>query len=160
MWYTKRRITPYEFTPREIGGCLNLSYSEFYQPSNIDTFYFERGKIPGTDLESVSLTTDIVMLFNQKRLDRMSQSALIDHFNSMSLKSSSFASLRKKLTDDQLCSIVKSRYIQSPSELLNYSNYLVKSLGAELAAAAQGVEQDKGSQNGTSSAGNEESSNE
>jgi hypothetical protein len=76
------------------------------------------------------------MLFNQERLDKMSAEAVVNHFNSLSVRNDSLAKLRAKLSDDELVSIVKSRYIQSPSELLSYSEYLVSSQSDAVAAAA------------------------
>ena len=100
-----------------------LSISSFYQPSQVDEFLMRKHLNPdGT--HSVRMTSDIYMLLNQKRLDRLSQAALIDHFNQMSVTNSSLTALRKKCTDEQLVSLVKSRYIQSPSELLAWSQYL------------------------------------
>ena len=133
--FAKRRITPHEYNFLE-KGLVDLNNSEFYHPSEVDEFLFETVKPPHGACESVTFTSDITMLFNQERLDRMSASALIQHFDSMSSRSSSFSELRKSLTDDQLISIVKSRYIQSPSELMAYSNYLVGAYGSELAAHA------------------------
>ena len=48
--------------------------------------------------------------------------------------------LRKKMTDDQLCSFVKSRFIQTPSELMAWSQYLMSSQDAMIAAAAAEVQ--------------------
>ena len=131
--FAKRRITPhvYNFVPK---GLVDYNKSEFYHPSNIDCFLCEKTKPPYDGTEAVTLTSDITMLFNQQRLDRMTREALIQHFDSMAVQNPKFSELRSKLTDDQLCSIVKSRYIQSPSELMAYSSYLVNAYGSELAA--------------------------
>lgn len=114
--------------------------SNFYQASPVDVFNFAKHKNPHTKEDSIRVTSDIYMLFNQQRLDRMSREVLIDHFNQMSVRENPLQSLRSKLSDDQLCSIVKSRFIQSPSELMQYSSYL-NSLGQSeieaIAAAAQ-----------------------
>lgn len=137
--FAKRRLTPHVYNALE-KGAVDLSKSEFYQPSMIDDFLFVKNKPPHSDCESVTLTSDITMLFNQQRLDKMSREALLQHFDAMSVQNSQFADLRAKLSDDQLCSIVKSRYIQTPSELMAYSNYLVSSVGEELASVAPHVD--------------------
>ena len=133
--FAKRRVTPYEYNFIE-KGVLDLKHSEFYTPSTIDDFMFESDKPAHGDSEAIIFTTDVTMLFNQQRLDKMSSEALVRHFDSMSKNDSALAAVRKSLTDDQLISIVKSRYIQSPSELMAYSSYLVGTYGAELAAHA------------------------
>lgn len=101
----------------------DLRISSFYQPSQVDCFLC-RSHLNVDGSRSVRMTSDIYMLLNQKRLDRMTNAALVEHFNQMSVTNSSLTALRKKCTDEQLISLVKSRYIQSPSELLAWSQYL------------------------------------
>lgn len=102
----------------------DMRISGFYQPSTIDDFLFQKHTVVGDSAPSFRCTSDIYMLFNAQRLDRMSRDRILQHFNDMTVKNSSLAALKSKLTDDQLISIVKSRYIQSPSELLSWSMYL------------------------------------
>lgn len=140
MFSNKRRLGSYSRVPRPRGcGLVDFNRSEFYQPSMIDDFLFVKDNPPYSDGESITITSDITMLFNQERLDRMTKEALIQHFDSMSVQSSKFADIRSKISDDQLCSIVKSRYIQSPSELMAYSAYLVDAVGEGLASMAPHV---------------------
>lgn len=116
-------------TPRD------MRISSFPAPSAMDNFICQKCTTPYDDKESIRMTSDIYMLFNQQRLDRMSRENLIAHFDNMAVRDSSFSSLKKRLTDDQLISVVKSRYIQQPSELLAWSRYL-NSLGDEQLRAA------------------------
>lgn len=112
---------------RDRGACVTskeLCLSSFYSPSPVDDFMHSKHKPAHDSKESIRLTSDIYMLFNQQRLDKMTLQQLAVHFNSMVTKEPAFASLKSKLTDAQLASIVKSRYIQTPSELLAYSRYL------------------------------------
>ena len=110
-----------------------LVTSEYYQPSMVDSFLFEEHLNATGEGKYYIHTSDICMLFNQRRLDKLTSHALIQHFESMSQRDSSLASLRSKLTDDQLVRFVKSRYIQSPGELLAWSNYLVSLYGEDYA---------------------------
>lgn len=105
-------------------SCKDMRISGFYQPSTIDDFLFQKHTVVGDAAPSFRCTSDIYMLFNAQRLDRMSRDRILQHFNDMTVNNSSLAALKSKLTDDQLISIVKSRYIQSPSELLSWSMYL------------------------------------
>lgn len=138
--FTKRRLTPHVYNNLE-KGVMDLEFSAFYVPTPVDEFTFEKVAVPGSD-DSITLTSDITMLFNQQRLDRCSKDTLIQYFDSLARTSSDFSALRSKLTDDQLMSIVKSRYLQSPSELLAYSEALVREYGVELASLAQHVKVD------------------
>lgn len=135
MWCTKRRIEPYQedvkpynISPKE------LKQSEFLENSPVNEFCFERLDKNGTEV--VTLTSDIYMLFNQQRLDRMSKDRLLAYFENLSVNEPKMCELRSKLTDDQLCSFVKSRFIQSPSELMAWSQYLMSSQDEMIAAAA------------------------
>lgn len=138
--FTKRRLTPHVYNNIERGN-LDLNFSSFYVPTPVDEFTYEKVIEPGCD-DSVTLTSDVAMLFNQQRLDRCSKDSLLEYFNSLSRSSSALSELRSKLNDDQLISIVKSRYLQSPSELLAYSERLVHEYGVELASLSQHVEVD------------------
>lgn len=133
--FAKRRLSPHVYNKLEKGN-MDLNHSAFYVPTPVDEFLFQKVTDPDCD-DSFTLTSDISMLFNQQRLDRCSKDLLLNHFNSLSSQSSSFSELRSKLNDDQLISIVKSRYLQSPSELLAYSDRLVHDYGVELAALTQ-----------------------
>lgn len=128
---------------RDVQSCLaskELRLSSFYAPSPVDDFMHNKHKPAHDSIESIRVTSDIYMLFNQQRLDKMTLQQLAAHFNSMVARDPSFSALKSKLSDEQLASIVKSRYIQTPSELLAYSKYL-NSLGDEqiqaIVAAAQ-----------------------
>lgn len=137
--FSKRRTTPYVPV-----GNLNvitskeLICSEFREESPVDQFLRQEIEVNG--VPSVRLTSDIYMLFNQQRLDKLSRESLLSHFESISVNEPKFGDLRAKLGDDQLINFVKSRFIQSPSELMAWSQYLMSSsdaVVAELAAAQQ-----------------------
>lgn len=118
---------------RDSGSCITskeLRLSSFYSPSAVDDFMHNKHKPAYDTKESIRVTSDIYMLFNQQRLDKMTLQQLAAHFNSMVVREPSLSALKSKLSDEQLASIVKSRYIQSPSELLAYSKYL-NTLGDE-----------------------------
>lgn len=135
MWCTKRRLEPYqeEFKPYNISS-KDLRQSEFLESSPVNEFCFERLEVNGNEV--VTLTSDIHMLFNQQRLDRMSKDRLLAYFENLSVTDPKMSELRSKLSDDQLCSFVKSRFIQSPSELMAWSQYLMSSQDEMIAAAA------------------------
>lgn len=135
MWCTKRRLEPYqeEFKPYNISS-KDLRQSEFLENTPVNEFCFERLEVNGNEV--VTLTSDIYMLFNQQRLDRMSKDRLLAYFENLSVTDPKMSELRSKLSDDQLCSFVKSRFIQSPSELMAWSQYLMSSQDEMIAAAA------------------------
>lgn len=135
MWFAKRRLEPCQ---ESADSCLvtsaELSQSEFIDASPVNEFCVEKLEING--VETIILTSDIYMLFNQQRLDRMSKDRLLAYFENLSVNEPKMRELRSRLTDEQLCSFVKSRFIQSPSELMAWSQYLMSSQDEMIAAAA------------------------
>ncbi len=73
--------------------------------------------------KAVRFRNDIYLVLNQKRLDRMTQAQLSEWLNH-DQTGQSFSELRQNLTDEQLHRFIKSRYIQSPSELRAWQQYL------------------------------------
>lgn len=155
--FSKRRIEPYvtPVNPSPV-SAKDMLCSEFRQESPVDQFLFEELEIDG--VKGVRLTSDICMLFNQQRLDRLSRESLLSHFESMSVNEPKFGDLRAKLGDDQLISFVKSRFIQSPSELMAWGQYLMSSsdaVVAELAASQQEQQSQQSQQSADQSASTE-----
>lgn len=140
MFCSKRRLTPCDSDNTLVVGSKELYCSEFRDQSPVDDFMFQ--EIESNGVSSTRLTSDIYMLFNQQRLDRMSRERLLSHFDSMSVREPKFSDLRGKLGDEQLISFVKSRFIQSPSELMSWSQYLMSSSDEVIAslAAAQAAD--------------------
>lgn len=128
---------------KKVNACVvsrsyrDMHVSHFRQPSMVDSFLFHKHENPVDGVPSVRCTSDIYMLFNQQRLDKLSREALLQHFENMSISNPSLMELKKKLSDEQLISLVKSRYIQQPSELLAWSMYLNSLADDELKAIIQ-----------------------
>lgn len=134
MW-SKRRLESY-VAPEYSNNITSkeMKCSEFRESSPVDQFMFQEIEVDGKS--SVRLTSDICMLFNQQRLDRMSRESLLSYFDSIQVREPQFADIRSKLGDEQLMSFVKSRFIQSPSELMAWSQYLMSSSDEAVAALA------------------------
>lgn len=81
---------------------------------------------PNATDKSVKYYSDVYVLLNQKRLDKMSLDIFSNYLDSISSSSQSdgLSQLRGKVSDSDLLKFVKSRYIQSRSELLAWSQYL------------------------------------
>lgn len=137
--FSKRRRTPYVYVGDPVlVSSKEMICSEFKEETPVDQFLQQEIEVNG--VKSIRLTSDIYMLFNQQRLDRLSLESLLSHFESMSVSEPKFGDLRSRLGDDQLIDFVKSRFIQSPSELMAWSSYLMSSsdaVVAELVAAQQ-----------------------
>ena len=93
--------------------------------SPVESLFLEKIQI-GKDNFVYHRGNDVTLLFNQIRLEKSIGIDTINHWL-MSLQGSDRSDLerlRSKLSDEQLLSFVKSRHLQSPSELLLWSEYL------------------------------------
>lgn len=94
-------------------------------PSAIDSLLIAKEKPVHASDCCVKYQSDVFFLLNQKRLDKMSLQAFSDYLDSMpDSGTDSLSELRSKLSDSQLLTFVKSRYIQSRSELQAWASYL------------------------------------
>ena len=71
--------------------------------------------------KSISVVNDVYFMLNQDRLNRISPTTLQNWLDGLKTSSPTTAG---KFTDDQLFDFIKSRHIQSQSELLMWSDYL------------------------------------
>lgn len=79
------------------------------------------------------IVSDVSLLFNQQRLDRMSLQALTEKLNErVNAGDTGLSELRKSIQDEDLHLFVKSRYIQSLSELRQWSHYLMTNYKDEI----------------------------
>ena len=104
-------------------SSLMRQVTSLREASPVETFYKQSVPGPHGTQDAVAYRTDIYMLFNQQRLDRMSLSQLTDWLDNQT-PTSGLQQLRSKMSDAQLHQYIKSRYIQSPSELRAWSDYL------------------------------------
>lgn len=116
----------------------------FRADAPLDSFLIEE-HTSVDDVISYRLHDDVYMLFNQQRLDKMSQQYLLDYINTMPSVSSSLSSIRKKMSDSQLLKFIKSRYIQAPSDLQRWSKYLEMMADSELTSIREAAAVDPSS---------------
>lgn len=115
------------------------AHSNLMQPSLIQEFYHEEVTyFDGDDKKTaVKHLDDLYMLFNQSRIASLGVDTLNKWLDTLIPRSDSLGELRKKCTDEQLMTICKSRFIQSPSELLAWSDYLNANYASVLASIQQ-----------------------
>ena len=123
--------------------------SNLVQPSLLKEFLVRKVTyfVGNEQKEAQCCVDDIYMLFNQSRLinSGIGRDTLQAWLNTLTPRSDSLAQLRKKCTDEQLLQICKSRYIQSPSELLAWSDYLNANY-ADIVAKVQAAQQEAAQQ--------------
>lgn len=104
---------------------FDIVHSVPVSPSIVDSLCVDVTRNDDGSVASVAFSSDIALLFNQKRLeDTLGRDGLKKFFDDMASRSPALSSLRQKISDDDLAAICKSRYLQSASEILSWSNYL------------------------------------
>ena len=104
---------------------FDIIHSVPVSPSIVDPLCVDVTRNEDGSVASVAYSSDIALLFNQKRLeDTLGRDGLKKFFDDMAARSPALASLRSKVSDDDLAAMCKSRYLQSASEILSWSNYL------------------------------------
>lgn len=139
-------------TPKQ--NAENISFNEevglkhciLREASVVDEFYHESTTPSDDSMESVSVCDPIVILFNQQRLDNMGTTAAKSFIDSLVPKSNELSELRKKCSDEDLMTMVKSRHLQSPAEILAWCRYMnenVETFNSEVAKLVAQQESEK-----------------
>lgn len=106
-----------------------VSTTIYRESSPIDEFYCYTEERSDLDKPIKFYRDPIYELFNQERLSRLGRGSLEDWVKSMSIiKGNPLNELREKCSDSELLSVMKSRYCQTPSEVMNWARYLNNNL--------------------------------
>lgn len=110
----------------KFNACCSPKDMILRSPSIMESFLVRTGKSIITGDKFFKFVDDIAFLFEaekKKKLSPESLSSIVESMNSVG-SSSALDSLRSKLDDDQLLSLVKSRHIQAPCELVAWASWL------------------------------------
>lgn len=119
----KRKRQLSDFDSKYILNPNNVSTPRQISPiDQFDTLSISDPNNPNDTV--VKYVDDIYMLFNADRLSRVLSPSDLSAYITY-LKPSERAGF-DKLTDEQLIQFIKSRHIQTPSELLTWSEYLLE----------------------------------
>lgn len=122
--FTRKKITCQD-------NACNVKYSSesglkhviHREKSVVDEFYMEKS-IDNDGNEVVSFTDPLIILFNQERLNSMGATAAKAYLDSLVPHNDALAELRQKCSDEDLLCMIKSKHLQSPSEILSWSRYM------------------------------------
>ncbi len=104
----------------------NMNY---YQPSLVAPFYKEESVSSDSGEPMVVYHDPIYMLFNQQRLSKLGAGAVEMWLQQMNQsKADPLAELRKECSDEDLVTMIKSRHLQSPSEILSWSRLMTSKI--------------------------------
>lgn len=115
------------------GDYPHVDYTDknmnYYQPSLVSSFYKEESISSESGEPIVVYHDPIYMLFNQQRLSKLGAGAVEMWLQQMNQsKANPLAELRKECSDEDLVSMIKSRYLQSPSEILSWSRLMLSKM--------------------------------
>lgn len=101
-----------------------IKHSILREPSFVDEFYAEKGKPSDDKLESYSYVDPVYMLFNQQRLERLGKLGVEKFLEQFKDRHDPFANLRKQCSDQDLAALIKSKHLQSMSEMNAWIKYM------------------------------------
>lgn len=114
---------------REVQICPICASSEpdiVLESLPTEPFRFEKSGVEGED-EIIRIRSDVSMLLHAADMAKKYGSGFVQSMIDMRRpKSSALQSQMDQMSDDQILDTVKSRHLQSPSELLSWSEYLVE----------------------------------
>lgn len=118
--YCKNNKVEYHFG--DASNCVPV------ERTPVDVFYTEE-HLEDDGSKSVSYHDPIRMLFNQERLEKLGPAAIQKWIETLSVgKSSPLNQLRSQCDDATLMQLIKSRHIQSMSELQAYAKHCESNL--------------------------------
>lgn len=123
---------------------LDLGNMVYRTPQSFEHLLFEESLCPQTGEKVINYRNDIYLMFHQERLDRQTTEALFSKIQSYP-SDDPVRQLSNRLSKQQLCQFVKSRYCQSMSELRTYAEQINNMLEAEFSgfkASLQNTEPD------------------
>lgn len=117
------------FSLPRVERTKTLSVNTPYQPSPLDDFMFQPHDVDIKGNTSVSLCRDIALVLDQKKAASYGLDAAINEMLSR-VRQAPLSDSYSGLSDDDLISVIKSRYIQAPCELLQWSEWLENNLSS------------------------------
>lgn len=105
---------------------VRLTGEPVYKSSPLDAFITDT-VFAEDDKPITVFTTDVALFFNQQRISQ-DMVPLLNQMLSNVRNSSDLSDKYSHLSDDELLSCIKSRYIQAPCEIQDWTNYLMSEL--------------------------------
>ena len=108
-----------------------------FKPSVVSEILSRPTKIfdSGKEVKCVNTVRDISILMEQRSFENTNLDALLKHFQEQ--PTDQLKELRSKCSDEQLMQLCKSRYLQRPSEIQSYFDFLESNYDAEVRRLAE-----------------------
>lgn len=120
----KRRNVVSEHKKYDFGHSeLNLVVE--VEESPVDDFYINERQPKNDRVKSKQFVNPLYVIFNQERLDELGEDTAKAWLDSLAPRAESeLQQLRSKLSDEQLVTMIKSRYLQKPCEVAAWAKQM------------------------------------
>lgn len=126
---------------------LGQKHMQFRTPSVMDNFVTEPAYVAGSELEGVAFTNPLQLLLNQKRIESLGNLSVKEWLDAFALqKHSDLEKLRSQCSDKDLCSLIKSRHLQSPAEVLAWTRKMASNMDKFTSEVQKFIEQQQKAQ--------------
>lgn len=133
MFSKNRDLLLHSFSVKQCNLKFDLGNTVIRERSSLESLYFQE-KVDSKGNKYKEFCSDIDLMFKAERLDRQSQEVLLSMIKKSSETDPVLRQITSRLSDSQLCQFVKSRYIQSLSELRNWSQTLLQLSDSEISS--------------------------
>jgi len=103
---------------------VNALFNVSVEQSVISPLLCQTVKDDVTNEDVLVYNRDVSLLFNQQRLEQLGGDSLTSYVKQLRSSVASYGNQFNGMSDDELLSFCKSRYVQSPSELKRYCEKL------------------------------------
>lgn len=110
---------------RKYNLSIGLKNAILCETSPVDEFYSEEIVSPVSGYKTTFFLDPLYLLLNQQRLNSLGTMGVEAWLAQFQVRPNSpLAELRKKCTDEQLATMIRSRHLQAPAEILAWSRYM------------------------------------
>lgn len=124
MW-TRRHISTKDNVQNNVtfNKMAGLRHANLREPSVVDEFHFD-DVVDVSGNKSTMIHDPIYIIFDNQRLNSIGAMGVKTYLDQIQPRSSSLVELRKNVPDDVLMDMMKSRHLQSMSEITAWCRYV------------------------------------
>lgn len=126
----KRAVQIFPKESANYSSYLNQDYCVVRTPQRMEQYFFSE-RVNSCGESTIEYHNDIYLMFHADKLDTSTKQALMEKLQAQP-PTDPIRQLSDRLTPEQMCQFVKSRYCQSLSELRAYTAQLQNLTDAEL----------------------------
>ena len=126
----KRAVQVFPKVTANYSSHLNQDYCIVRTPQRMEQYFFSQ-RVNSCGEPTIEYHSDIYLMFHADKLDTSTKQALMEKLQAQP-PTDPIRQLSDRLTPEQMCQFVKSRYCQSLSELRAYTAQLQRMTDTEL----------------------------